>query len=258
MIPKIIHYCWLSDDPFPPKIQKCVNSWKTHLVDYEFWLWDLKRFDINSSKWVEEAFNAKKYAFASDYIRCFALYHHGGIYLDCDVEVIKPFDDLLNLPYFFGYESAGYIEAATMGSKKENPLFSRVLEYYEGKNFIDSKGEQDITILPKILMEIIDSNYTKITITNQIDFDYSSEKLSFFQYDFFSPIDTLGKKYVLRSTENTYSIHHFVSAWVSWEVKFLILIFGNTQTMLRVKKVLSFFKNNFYKRPKWALIKFFK
>lgn len=99
MIPKIIHLCWLSGDPYPPKIQKCLESWKKFLPEYEVMLWDGNRFDLNSSSWVAQAF-AKKYAFAADYIRMYALYHYGGIYLDSDVEVLKSFDELLTLPLF--------------------------------------------------------------------------------------------------------------------------------------------------------------
>lgn len=134
MIPKIIHLCWLSGDAYPPLIQKCINSWKTVLPDYEIWLWDGKRFDINSSIWVKEAFSVKKYAFAADYIRCYALYHFGGIYLDSDVEVIKSFDDLLHLPYFVGKEQAGGFEAATMGFEKGHPFFKHMLDYYDGRH----------------------------------------------------------------------------------------------------------------------------
>ena len=81
MIPKIIHLCWLSGDPYPRKIQDCLDSWKKHLPSYEIILWDTKRFNIHEVPWVEQAFNTKKYAFAADYIRLYALYHHGGIYL---------------------------------------------------------------------------------------------------------------------------------------------------------------------------------
>mgnify|MGYP003165749213 FL=1 len=69
MIPKVIHYCWLSGDPIPEKLQRCMDSWKKFLPDYEFVLWDLERFDIKTSQWVKEAFEARKYAFAADYMR---------------------------------------------------------------------------------------------------------------------------------------------------------------------------------------------
>ena len=87
MIPKIIHYCWLSNDPIPSNIQHYMDSWKKYLPDYEFIHWNFDKFDKSSSRWVSEAFDNKKYAFAADYIRLYALYHYGGIYLDMDVDV---------------------------------------------------------------------------------------------------------------------------------------------------------------------------
>ena len=96
MIPKIIHYCWLSGDAFPENIRTCFASWKQFLPDYEFRLWDTARFDVHSLPWTKEAFEAKKYAFAADYIRLYALYQFGGIYLDSDVLLYKSFDDLLH------------------------------------------------------------------------------------------------------------------------------------------------------------------
>ena len=83
MIPKIIHYCWLSNDPFPEKIQMCIDSWKKVMPDYELKLWDTHNFDIeNSTPYVKEAFANRKWAFVADYIRLYALYTEGGIYLD--------------------------------------------------------------------------------------------------------------------------------------------------------------------------------
>lgn len=78
MIPKIIHYCWLSDEPVPAKLQKCINSWRKCCPDYEIIKWDTKRFDVNSCGLTKEAFAAKKWAFAADYIRTYALYTMGG------------------------------------------------------------------------------------------------------------------------------------------------------------------------------------
>ena len=94
MIPKIIHYCWLSNDPFPAEIAGWIATWQQHLPDYELMLWNLERFPLGKSVWVKEAFEARKYAFAADYIRLHALYEYGGIYLDSDVEVRKPFKHL--------------------------------------------------------------------------------------------------------------------------------------------------------------------
>ena len=106
MIPKIIHYCWLSDDPIPGKLQRCMDSWKRALPDYEVVRWNFERFPRGTSKWVDEAFENKKFAFAADYIRLFALYNYGGIYLDMDVEVVKPFDPFLQLDTMLCFENS--------------------------------------------------------------------------------------------------------------------------------------------------------
>ena len=86
MIPKLIHLCWLSGDPYPEKIQKCIDSWKKNLPDYEIKLWDAHSIDFEQFAWTKQSYHAKKYASVADYIRFYALYHFGGIYLDSDVE----------------------------------------------------------------------------------------------------------------------------------------------------------------------------
>ena len=105
MIPKIIHYCWLSNDPYPEELKRCMDTWKKKLPDYEFILWNFDKFDKSSSKWVEQAFDNRKYAFAADYIRLFAVYNYGGIYMDMDIEVLKSFDDLLDSELMMAYEN---------------------------------------------------------------------------------------------------------------------------------------------------------
>ncbi|MGN0201364.1 MAG: glycosyltransferase family 32 protein [Candidatus Cryptobacteroides sp.] len=108
MIPKIIHFCWISGDEFPEQIRMCIDSWKRYLPDYEIVLWDYEKVQALNVRWCEEAIAARKYAFVADYVRFYALHNYGGIYLDSDVEVLKPFDDLLNLKYFVGKEQSIY------------------------------------------------------------------------------------------------------------------------------------------------------
>lgn len=97
MIPKVIHWCWLSGEQLPEKIQNCVDSWKKILPDYKIKCWTTKNFDINSVQYVKEAFDQRKWAFCADYIRAYALYTEGGIYLDSDVEVLKSFNDFYSI-----------------------------------------------------------------------------------------------------------------------------------------------------------------
>ena len=92
MIPKIIHYCWLSNDPMPAELKRCIKSWKRKLPDYKIKKWDTHNFDIYSIPFVAEACKMRKWAFACDYIRVYALYTEGGIYLDSDVFVRNSLD----------------------------------------------------------------------------------------------------------------------------------------------------------------------
>lgn len=202
-IPKIIHYCWLSEDPYPELVQRCIQSWKEKLPDYEFMLWDMNRFDIHSVSWVEQACAAKKWAFAADYIRLYALYNYGGIYLDSDVEVLKSFDDLLNRPYFFGREhdfdmidASNTIEAATMGCEKGCTVIKECLDFYDGRNFVKPNGEYDMLILP-YAMSLVFSKHAK--------------RISLLPMDYFSPKNT--RTLEIEATENTYSVHHFNGSW---------------------------------------------
>ncbi len=212
MIPKIVHYCWLSKDPFPDDIKACMLSWKRYLPDYEFKLWNFSNFDIESSVWVKESYLQQKYAFAADYIRFYALYHEGGIYLDCDVEVIRSFDDLLKLPYFIGRENTAYgIEAATIGFEKEHPLLLDLLNYYKNRKFIIDKLQFDILPLPAIMLEHINRSYILEEISSIREFNMDPKVISILPIDYFSPKTWDTKE--LKVTENTYSIHHFAGSW---------------------------------------------
>lgn len=218
MIPKVIHYCWLSGDSYPQKIQYCIQSWKKALPDYEFILWDTKRFPLDQSIWVKEAFETKKYAFAADYIRLYAVYHYGGIYLDCDVEVFKKFDDLLHLPYFIGKEAYDVlIEPAVLGAEKGLPWLKVCLDYYEGRHFIKEDGTFDIRVMPNILREILSSKYQLKNITSIKDFIPDENILNIFPNDWFcahiasSPYE-VKRTYII--SNKTYCVHHFANSWI--------------------------------------------
>ena len=102
MIPKTIHYCWFSGDEKPDLVKRCIESWHKHLPNYNIKCWDGKSFDFDSVDYVREAMGIKAYAHASDYVRLYALYTEGGIYLDSDVEVFRSFDELLDNRFFSG------------------------------------------------------------------------------------------------------------------------------------------------------------
>ena len=212
MIPKIIHYCWLSNDPYPADIAKCIESWKKYLPDYEFVKWDFNRIDKNKFRWVSEAYDNKKYAFAADYIRGYALYNYGGIYLDSDVEVLKSFDNLLALKYFIGQENSCYEwEAAIIGAEKGTEWIGKCLEYYKNKNFINIFGELQTHVLPYIINTIVRKNY-EVKCINSIE-EWTAEKdvVCRFPLDWFSPKEHSTMN--INCTHNTYCIHHFTKSW---------------------------------------------
>ena len=217
MIPKIIHYCWLSGDPFPEQISTCMATWKEQLPDYEFILWNTERFPLDDNIWVRQAFETKKYAFAADFIRLYAVYHHGGIYMDTDVEVVKPFDDLLELPYFIGSEGEGIVEAGIFGAEKGTSWLKDCLDYYDGKSFIKADGTFDTLTLPRIMVKSIEKK-RKITEASKSEI---FQKLATLQPNdlYMFPKDTFCAKNhgtgVITKTDNTYSVHHFAMSWIS-------------------------------------------
>ena len=149
MIPKKIHYCWFGGNPLNDLGKKCLASWKKYFPDYEMIEWNESNFDINCCQYVKEAYEAKKWAFVSDYARFKILYEQGGVYFDTDVEVIKSFDDILKEGNFMGCENEtsavnpglGLAVAPGLGVIKE------ILEDYEKASFLNADGSLDLTTI---------------------------------------------------------------------------------------------------------------
>ena len=158
MIPKIVHYCWFGKGEKPKLAQKCIASWKKYLSDYEFIEWSEDNFDITSIKYVEEAYICKKYAFVTDYVRLYALYNIGGIYMDTDVEVLTDYDMFLHHKAFSGFESDGNVPTGMMAAEKGNKWIGDLLKYYNDKLFIHDDGSYNLTtnttIITNYMVEI--------------------------------------------------------------------------------------------------------
>lgn len=215
MIPKIIHYCWLSNDPIPAELQKYMKTWEKHLPDYEFMLWNFDRFPKTKSKWVSDAFDNKKYAFAADYIRLYALYHYGGIYLDMDVEVLHSFNPFLNLREMLCMESSGNPEVAAFGVEKHCDWIKICLDKYDNKNFINKDGSFNIEPLPSVINKILKENgYTYKNITNIDTLKQDKMEIVILPTEYFSPKSYETGK--LNITDKTISIHHFAGSWLPW------------------------------------------
>ena len=175
MVPQKIHYCWLSDDPLPSDIRECIDSWQEVMPDYELIRWDMRRFDVDSVPFVREAVSVKKWAFAADYIRLFAVHTEGGIYLDSDVMVKKRFDEFLHYDFFTSVEyhrniveqenAQQYlnadgsrrdpqlsvpgigIQAAIFGGVAGNALLSECMDHYRDRHFILPDGTYDNSVI---------------------------------------------------------------------------------------------------------------
>lgn len=196
-IPKIIHCCWLSGAPYPELVRKCMDSWRNFLPDYEIVVWDSEKIKEISSTWMDSAIQEKKWAFAADYVRLFALYNYGGIYLDMDVEVLKSFDDLLEQPYIVGRESArDVVEAAVLGAEQKAAWVKDCLDFYEEKMFDISKINRPEVAIPFIIKKTLKQAHQNMKI-------YAAE--------YFSPLNNLTGK--LKISGNSYCVHHFNGAW---------------------------------------------
>lgn len=171
MIPKIIHYSWFSGEPYPQFLKECMDTWKKALSDYEFMLWDAEKLAACNNTFANEAVSVKKWAFAADFIRLYAVYHYGGIWLDTDVEMFKSFDPFLNDGMFIGREYYVHngkdgehtmVTSHCFGAEKNHPFIKECLEFYENRHFIRSYNEKlvqrlryDMTIIPDLQAELM-------------------------------------------------------------------------------------------------------
>lgn len=207
-IPKVIHYCWFGRGEKPKLAQKCIKSWKRYLPDYEIIEWNEDNFDINSNQYVKEAYECKRYAFVSDYVRLHALYNHGGIYMDTDIEVLKSLNEFLIHEAFSGFETPKSIPTGIMACKKGFKLFKEFLDYYKDVTFIKEDGTFDVTTNVVIMTKICDKYGLKKN--NQFQ---NIKGFILYPKTYFCPLNFDGKKSDF--TDKTYTIHHFAGSWHS-------------------------------------------
>ena len=227
MIPKIIHYCWLSDDPIPEELNGYINGWKQFMPDFKFKLWDKKAFDIYSVKWVEDAYKHKKWAFAADYIRAYALFTEGGIYLDSDVKVLSSLEKYLDCGFFSAIEANpktwssvikhtskdGHrlpiyknvqglgIQAAIIGSEKGHGFPKKLLEYYNSHIFFDG-STFDLTPAPIIYAQLLEEYGLVYRDINQ----YLSDRIVLYRSNVFADYQSC--------CLNSKVIHMCAGSWV--------------------------------------------
>lgn len=207
MIPRTIHYCWFGHGEMPQLAKDCIASWHKFMPDWEYKLWSEENFDVNSTPYTAEAYEAKRYAFVTDYVRLYAMKTDGGVYMDTDVEILKPLDDLLQLKAFTGYEGSKHKPPVTglMASEAGGEWVTEQLNAYNGLHFLRKDGTLDITTNTQRIMAIMKAD----------GFVCDGQKrqykdLTVFPSEYFCPHQTTGE-YLL--TENTYCNHHFMGSW---------------------------------------------
>ena len=184
MIPKIIHYVWVGNNPKPKDIKKCMKTWKKHLKDYKIIEWNESNFDISSHPFVKKAYEAKKWAYVSDYIRMYAIYNYGGIYLDTDVLVLENFDKFLNNKVFVGFERENYPFTAVFGAEKKNKFIKKLLDYYDNLdayNF-DFENNNTISVSNILINEYGCSKENKEQLLEKIDKYFNSKGSDKFEH----------------------------------------------------------------------------
>jgi mannosyltransferase OCH1-like enzyme len=234
MIPKKIHYCWLSDNPLPPLLQKCMGTWKTVMPDYEWVLWDRKRFDISSNRYVLDAYNAKIYALAADYVRLYALWTEGGIFLDTDVIVQKRFDEFLEYDFFSATEwfygvfnmplhrTGKYrtppkeiplhtprvnLQAAIMGSIPDHPFVRDCLDWYDdNQDIIKPSKIRTVGHFECIAPELYSTIAEKYGFNKTKEEQTLSHNIKIFPRSVFASSPN-------SATNDTYAIHCTTSSW---------------------------------------------
>jgi hypothetical protein len=209
MIPKIIHYCWFGGNPLPELAQKCIASWRKYLPDYEIKEWNESNYDVHKIPYIDEAYNAKKYAFVSDYARFDILYKYGGIYFDVDVEVIKPFDEIIKNGGFMGFESKDGVAAGLgIGCNAGLGIVYQILEFYSTLHFLNPDGSFNVRTVVEYVTQILRKNGLEMKNTIQ-----SLDGLTIYPSDYFCPKSPVTGKITI--TGNTFSIHHYDASWLS-------------------------------------------
>ena len=208
-IPHVIYYCWFGRGKQPALVEKCIASWKKYCPDYEIVCISEENFDIAGNRYAAQAYEAGKWAFVSDYARLKVLYDNGGIYLDTDVELIRPLDSLIETGGYMGFDDNGVVSTGLgFACEPGNPLVGALLRDYDDIPFLLPDGTPDLTPCP-------DRN-TKTMVALGLDprkQDQVFMGIRLLPEDYLCPIKYYTGKKVI--TKNTHSIHHFCASWTS-------------------------------------------
>lgn len=208
-IPKIIHYCWFGGKPLPKSAEKCIRSWKKYCPDYEIKQWDESNFDVNCNPYCKFAFENKKWAFLTDYIRLKVVYENGGVYLDTDVELLKNLDSLIENGAYMGFQNATEIATGLgFAAEKGHHFIGENMRYYE--ELTDFSQLRSCPIITTELLIPHGLHENDGTIQNIAE-------MKFYPPEYLCPKDE--RTGLSQFTKNTYSIHHFDASWFekSWK-----------------------------------------
>lgn len=250
MIPKKIHYCWFGGNPLPDLAVKCIESWKRYCPDYEIIEWNESNFDINKCSYIKEAYNAKKWAFVSDYARYYILYNYGGLYFDTDVEIIVPIEEVIKNKSFMGFEkinnTLGVNPGLGFGTVSNLPFYKEILDYYNNIHFINKDGSYNKTTIVEYTTNILEKHGLKKENTIQ-----KIKDITIYPIEYFCPMDYETGKITI--TDKTISIHHYTSSWYTkreknifnFERRFLNK-YGQVRKDLLIKNLFYRFIKNLY------------
>lgn len=209
MIPKKIHYCWFGRSEIPIQCQKWMESWKKYCPDYEIIRWDENNYDVTKNPYMEKAYRAGMWAYASDYARLDILYREGGIFLDTDVELVKNIDDLLYQPAFAGIDHSGNVSAGLgIGSARGHSMIQKLRDVYETIDFINNGGEYGMQACPTVQRPVFEDNgYVNSGAYQIID------GMTIYPEIVLSGMNNITG--AIHITEFTYAVHHYAGTWIS-------------------------------------------
>lgn len=238
MIPKIIHYCWFGRGEKPELAKKCIASWKKYCPDYQIKEWNEYNFDLNLYPYAKEAYEKRRFAFVTDIVRLYALYHEGGIYMDTDVEVLNPLDKFLVHHAFSGFEDEQNVPTGIMASERGGEWVKDNLAYYDNRHFVKEDGTIDLTTNVVTITKYMLSLGLKQNNTYQ---DFPG-LITIYPKDYFCPKSYADGKIYL--TDNTYTIHHFAGSWKTkkeiFKIKFIRFIGErNTKIFVQLKRIFK-------------------